>query len=561
MLATIESELCASKGAFRILSPGPVSTLRAGTTVARVAARFMLVKGIYKKRKAGASVATIVGAHVGMKAVLKTAAPVQAQILKAHLHVPKIERDFFRKNGMGGRSWIDKPGVYDMVIIFHDANRAGPHIDVHIGRLSLIYRVKPELYSQLRYNREGYLTEDSRKAIIAHVQSEIATGSRVPQNLDHSYSNARASWVGGDTTAKTYGSGATRQIVSTSKVDIYKAFADGPIELYSPVLNPTRSLYLYRIYPGDGTRAPICIFGEKNSSPPRLEDRLHLKMVHPYEQDKLMGSAEMATSTAKYDGSSCYLVITPNGTTVWSPRVSKTTGRQIEYTHTLRGVHMVTNGETIVAMGEVLFREPHKPWQRQTKNHYLPSSAGSGLLNSHGILPDDVTPEIRIYRVDRVGRTSTVDLPFWENRELQERVAALDPRILKVVELMAPEEALREGFEGVVAVPPHQSVNDGWKLKWWDDPNDWRIDEVGFYLGDKGGVACVVYATSLDSGRSFKLGPGQVGSRELTEDMMAHPADYEGAVLKVLSKQGHEGRAAKAVALHDDKGVHVLSPH
>src|SRR5690606_4602867 len=111
---------------------------------------------------------------------------------------------------------------------------------------------------------------------------------------------------------------------------------------------------------------------------------------------------------------------------------------------------------------------------------------------------------------------------------------------LEVVELMDPERALASGYEGIVAVPEGGSVNDGFKMKWCQDANDWRIDEVDFRPGEKGGVAGVVYCTSMESGKTFKLGPSAVGNQELTREMMANPHDYQGSVLKVQSRNGHE---------------------
>lgn len=563
MFEAINAELIAAKPAFLSVAPGPGGALKAASNVGRAYKCYTMIRGFYKQFRSGSSVAQVTGGMAAGKVRGRISRPVTQRVHKTHIQIPQMaKRDRYRKNGLGGRSWITEAGVYEMVIIYHDANRAGPHIDVHIGHLSLVYRVKPDLQEKLKFNREGYLTEASKEAILQHVRSEVSNHSRVPQNLDHSPTNARMQWVGGDPTSREYGSGVTRQIVSVSNVDVYKAYADGPIEFYAPVLNSSKSLYLYRIYPGDGSRAPICIFGEKSRNPPKLEERLHLRMVDPSDLPKLQaGKADMSTSTAKYDGSSCYIVISPKGTIVWGPRVSKRTGRQIEYTHKLRGVHTTTNSETIVAMGEVLFLDEEHWGKKSSKtghgNVYLPSATGGGILNSNDVLPSNIKPEIRIYRVDKVGRTDTHDLPFWENRALQEEVAALNPGLLKVVELMPPEEALRLGYEGVVVIPPDASVNDGYKVKWWQDPNDWVIDRVAFTRGEKGGVAGVVFATSLDSGKSFKLGSGQVGDRALTEHMMTYPDDYEGVVLKVQSREGHEGRAAKVMAIHDDKGMHV----
>src|SRR5690606_31601074 len=122
------------------------------------------------------------------------------------------------------------------------------------------------------------------------------------------------------------------------------------------------------------------------------------------EADRLYTKADPSTSTAKYDGSSAYVVIGPKGTTVWSPRTSKTTGEQIEYTGTLHKLSSVTSPVTIVAMGEVMFRPASRHLWR--KAGYLPQAAGSGILNSNSVIPNDVIPEIRLYRVDKVGTQS-----------------------------------------------------------------------------------------------------------------------------------------------------------
>lgn len=559
MFEAINGELIAARPYFKAVNPGPFGLFTGrAAKVAKAAGLSITSVKTFRKWRKGTEVSTLAGEAIGGKITRKLAAPASKQVKALHLAMPNIEaKDPFRKNGMGARSWYTTPGRHQLVIIYHDANRAGKHIDVHIGRMSVIYKVKPELAEQLRFNREGYLTEDSKKLIVDHVKWEINNGSRVPQNLDHSITNARATWVGGDPEGKSYGDGVTRQVVSESTVDVIKAHKGGPIEVYAPLLNPHRGTYLYEIYPGDGKSAPILIWGARTNQPPKLEDRLHLKMVAPEKINTI--EADWTTATAKYDGSSCYVVITNKGTTVWSPRTSVRTGERIEYTHKLDGVAHIKSDETVVAMGELLFvREGRYPW---SKDEYLPCASGSGILNANEVLPKGVRPEIRLYRVDRVGRTRTGDLDFWSNRELQERVSDLDPQRLKVVELMAPKMAEEAGFEGVVVVPMvsyedelSASVNEAYKVKWTMDPHDWQIDRVDFRPGEKGGQAGVVHCTSLESGKSFKLGPSQVGNRELTDDMMMRPEAYEGTVLKVASRRGHEGRAAKVIMVHDDKG-------
>lgn len=571
--ATITRELIAAKPYLTTFSPGPQKLfLGTAAKIAKVIGGGVMAVKLVRDVRRGTPVSTIVGDKIGGKIISKATSPVSTQVTKAHLYVPHIQRDMFRKNGMGGRSWYDQPGRHEMVIIFHDANRAGPHIDVHLGRLSMIYKVKPDLYAKLRYNRDGYLTEDSKKLIIDHVRWEINNGSRLPQNLDHSLSNARAEWVNGDAEGTNYGDGRTRQIVDISTVDVYKAHRDGPIEFYAPHLNPHRSMYLYRIYPGDGKRAPILIWGNKGSQPPKLEDRLHLKLIQPEAIDTLEIKADMSTSTAKYDGSSCYVVITNKGTTVWSPRTSVKTGEQIEYSHVLDGIANIHSDETIVAMGEVLFKTKPTVTQRLLGEEpaYLPCAQGSGILNSNSVLPQDLQPEIRLYRVDRVGQRKMGETDFWENRQMQERVATLDPQRLKVVELMSPEEAEAAGFEGVVIaanktygeanvgdevwpIVGPSSVNEAYKVKYNQDPHDWTIIDVGFYEGPRGGVAGKITCVSQESNKVFYLGPGQVGNHELCHAMAAQPDEYLGQTVKVVSKTGHEGRAAKVLALHDDK--------
>lgn len=507
---------------------------------------------LFTSKKSHVEPSEILGTYLSGKVTGKIMSPVSSRVADAHVNISRTKHDWKRKNGIGGRTWLTKPGHYDMVVVFHDANRAGPHIDVHIGRLSLVYKVKPDLYAKLKYNKDGMLTEKSRKHILDHIKYEVSKNARVAQNIDHSKSNAVASWVNGDTDSKEYGSGATRQVVLKTKVDVYKCYHNGPIEMYAPDINPHRSLYIYKLYKGDKKRAPILIWGNKTTEPPKLYERLHLKMIHPENASNLVEKSDLKTSTAKYDGSSCYFAIGPKGTTVWSPRKSVLTNKQIEYTYKIDGIAHATNDETIVGMGELLFKKKSIIPFKKTK--YLSASAGSGILNSNSVVPKGFDPEIRIYRIDKIGKTYVGDQSFWENRKLQKKTAKLHKK-LKVVELMSIEDSLLQGYEGVVVVPENASVNNGYKLKWWSDPSDWVIDKIDFQEGDKGGIAGVAHMTSLESGKKFKLGPGQMGNHVLIKDMMDNPQKYEGAVVKVNSKKGHEGRASKVIGFHDDKGL------
>jgi hypothetical protein len=568
-LSVLNDELIAAKPVFTTLSPGMPAVFRA-----EAAGIKYLFKGISAIRTArqwrrGSTVADIIGGRLGGKVINKSTAPVQKRVLKAHLDTQSravAKRELAThpvaseiKNGptpneLKTREWINEPGRTQMVIVFHDAKKAGPHIDVHIGQLSLVYRVKPEVYSQLRYNNKGYLTEASQKLLVDYVKDHVNRGARVAQNLDHTPEDARETWVNGDPMDTTYGAGRTRQIISESAVDVYKAHEDGPVEFYAPAINPHRALYLFKLYDGGEKGAPILVWGNKQHHPPALEDRLHLKMIDSKDLSKLSAKADMKTSTIKYDGASCYVVTGPKGTTVWSPRISARTGEQIEYTMKLDGVGGITAPETMIGMGELLFKEMSACGRRTVRT--LSAAEVGGILNSQAVLPERIKPEIRLYRIDKVGRVKTGALGFWENRQLQQRLADQDPEgRLKVVELATPEKAMKLGFEGVVAVPEGAGVNDGYKVKWWQDPSDWRIDAIDFKPGDKGGMAGVIRCTSLESGKTFNLGPGQLGTRELCQSMMDDPDRFIGSVLKVESRHGHEGRAAKVIGFHDDKGL------
>lgn len=553
MLDDLEAELIESKKFAKSFLPGPAKLL---APEAQVVAKVYGVakKGVkytvkFAQGESPSDIASsYIGETLGGKVIGRLIKHPQRWVMKAHLLVDDVPGGNKAKPMLTTRSWITKPSRQKMVIVFHDANRAGPHIDVHIGTLSVVYRVKPDLYEQLKYNREGYLTQKSQALLIQHVRDEIQNGSRVPQNLDHTATDARTAWVKGDTTSKEYGSGATRQVIAEAEVDVFKAGEDRPIEFYAPLLCPHRPVYIHKLYEGTDKRAPILVWGVKKFQPPEFEDRLHLKLIHPEDLDKLDLKADMSTSTAKYDGASCYILFTPKGTTVWSPRKSKVTGEQIDYTTKIHGLAEVKTEQTTIAMGEILFYEKGHPG-------YLPAGMIGGILNSNMVLPENLVPEIRLYRVDRVGRKRVLDLPFWENRELQKELAKLDSKHLKVAALMSPEEAKARGFEGVVAVPRDAPITQGYKVKWWSDANDWAIERVAFKPGPRGGIAGVVWCVSLDSHKTFKLGPGQVGNHELCQEMMDFPERWEGTVLKVESRHGHEGRAAKVKGIHPDKGT------
>lgn len=568
-LDEITEGLAEAKQPYLSISPGWQSLI-AHSTLSTAVGLAVKARGIHKQLKRGDDIetiaATMLAGGITGKVITKPIGNVnkRAHIWASHHSgdhlitedgkVIKLgEHDRSKPDAKGiddTYGWINQPGRQRMVIIYHEADKAGPHIDVHIGALSLVYRVKPDLYSQLRFNKDGSLTNNSKELIIKHIRSEVEGKSRVPQNLDHPDSQATYTWLAREDGPVGYGAGRSRQIVSQSEVEIYKAYEDGPIEFFAPVISPAHALYLYRIYPGTDKRSPICIWGQKEPRPPEFKDRLHLRMVDEKDFERWEPKLDMSTSAAKYDGSSVYLVMNQKGTRAYSPRVSKVTGKRIEYTPKINGVAALTVPETTIAMGEVMFYKTG----RGGKKIWLDHATSGGILNSHDLIPTGVKPMIVIYRVDRVGRKDTSSLSFWEQRKLAEQIVSLDDANFMLPELMSPSEAKKRGFEGVVICPPDAPVSDGVKIKYWTDADDWEVTSVDFYRSEKGNIAGVTWFTSLESGKHFKLGPGGVGDRALCEDMMANPEAYVGAVAKVRSRHGHEGRAAKLLEWHPDKG-------
>lgn len=542
-LQSLDRQLIGATPYFKAVNPGLKGLIRPSmigraTKVALVAlANRKNIIRLYKREDP----AVILGETIGAKIIGKAISPVSSRVKRAHIYNTRAHYDYRRKNGLGGRSWYDGASRQKLIVVFHDANKAGPHIDVHVGRLSVIYKVPQTIYGQISYNSEGVLTQNSQKLLMNHVRQQISEQQNVPQNLDHSVSNARANWTFGDVDGTEYGSGFTRQIICESEVDIYKAHHDGPIEMYAPALNSHRPLYMFKLFAGDkNKKVPIVVFGVKKHNPPEFKDRLHLKMV---DEDVAIVMADMSTATAKYDGASAYFVITKKGTTVWSPRTSVRTGERIEYTHKVNGIASLTNDETIVGMGELLYVK---------KGEYISAAQVGGILNSNAVVPKGYKPEIRMYRIDKVGRQDVSTLPFWENRTIATKVADTH-NYLKTVDLMHPSVAHQLNYEGFVVIPEGGSVIDGYKVKWMQDAEDWRIDTIALFNTEKGSVGGVVHCTSLESGKAFNLGPGQIGSHELNRLMMANPDEYVGRTIKVESRRGHEGRASKMVDFHLDK--------
>ena len=454
--------------------------------------------------------------------------------------------------------------IRDIRIMYHDANKAKKHLDVHIGRTSLIYRVsgKP-VEAFLKFNNRGELTQESKDRLLEHVRSEIKNNSRVPQNLDHTITNARCQWLVGRPGISGYGSGLTRQLVAEGKVEFYHHKVRSSEHMYCPLLNPDQGLYIYQIYPGTETGTPILIWGNLIPLDEAFKDRLHLTLVQPENLNAFKVKIDQSTNTRKYDGASCYFTSNGQGFKVFSPRFSSVTGHRIEYTYKLPEIAENGSKYSPQGMAELMF------WKRTpigmvsntpsgTRGiegiswKYLSSAEIGGVLNSNQIRPRDIYPELRVYRMDRFEKTNTFNLPFHSNRHLQTRmIEDLDQKFWKTVDFDRFKRI--SGREGFVGVPKEASVNDGLKLKWWGDASDWKVTSNNLSLSEKGNIQGVLEFKSLESGKSFNLGPGQIGSFDECMSLMEQGNKVVGSVAKVHGRDGHEGRAAKLVEWHLDK--------
>lgn len=424
--------------------------------------------------------------------------------------------------------------------------------------------------SKLKFNNKGLLTEDSKKALIDHVRAEIKMNARVPWNHDHTRSNAKASWAFNPEYLEYdgYGVGPTRQVILEDEVEFYHPEVTSSLHMYAPAINPDQGLYVYQIYPGTDKTAPILIWGNLIPRDEKFQDRLHLTMIHEEDYGKFIKRSDVRTVTRKYDGASCYFtgsgdISKKHSFKFFGPRRSRVTGHRIEYTYKVP--EMCDKGATHQAsgMGELLF------WKRTLLGNvlaiagirrgyeflawkYLSASEIGGILNSNKVRPHNVFPEFRMYRIDNWDGEDVHNLPFFENRALQEHlINDCSCDCWKIVKLVKPH--INKSWEGLVGIPKGMSVNDGLKIKWKGDAQDWRIDSIDFYLSDKQNIAGIVRCTSLESGKQFNLGPGQVGNVDRCMSMLESPENWIGVVLKTKSFGDQEGRAAKVIDIHLDK--------
>lgn len=569
MLRGVSYGLARGRHAFGNLTPNPLFLVKSAVTIPAMIG-IGLAKNIIRRKP----MEDIIGETIGYSALPLCGMRFVSHNFKRGMHIAYYAPKKTWFNGLGGRAdMIMRPEVdadingriiKRMIIVYHHANKAGKHIDVHIGRRSFVYRVSGKPFeNDLKFNSQGYLTETSKELLLNHLRAEIAKNSRVPQNLDHSLSNARMSWPNQPELSEQsgYGYGPTRQVIAEQDVEFYHPHVHSSVHFYAPILNPNQGLYLYNLYPGDQKRAPIDILGTLEPLPEKhYHDRLHMTLVQPEDfQSKFVGKINSLTTTRKYDGASCYFSSNGQGFKFFSPRTSAVTGKQIEYTYKLCELADVGSQHKPVGMAELMFWKKTVPLPFRGVEgvtwKYLSATEIGGILNSNSIRPRGIHPELRVYRMDKWDGIDTHMLPFFENRMLQTEMLSSLPRYWKTVDLCKPvQNSTTMKYEGFVGVPEGLSVNDGFKIKWWADANDWQITHNGFSLSDKGNIQGVIEFKSLESGKSFNMGPGQIGSFDDCMALLSAGDKVIGMVAKVHGRQGHEGRAAKLVSWHLDKG-------
>ena len=458
------------------------------------------------------------------------------------------------------RSWFSKPIGNDRIIkrmrvVFHDANKAGKHIDVHIGHFSIVINIagKP-IADTIKYNANGELTVKSKLDIINLLRKEVNNGSRMIQNADHTVRGAMESWKYGERGIRGYGAGKTRQNVLSEHVEIMSVDSDKgqTIKMYSPTINSDGMLYIHKLYKGDKHKPPVLIWGRIKSRAPMFNGKPNLKPVKTMSE--FVDKVDIKSVTRKYDGASANFKVSPGGVRLWSPRISKSTGDNIEYTHKVPEIFRSVSTRGSIGIGELLFKKKPNILDITTwfnRDRYLSAAEIGGILNSNNIRPRNVVPDLRVYRVDRYNGDNVSGLPFFENRSIQGIIAELSD-FINLPELVYPE--FNNNWEGLVAVVPGGDILNGVKIKFWGDSDDWEVESVNLGYGPTGRTAGVVWFKSITSGKRFKLGPGQIGTEQDCIDIMKRPHRYIGRVAKVRSRRGHEGRASKLIEWHLDKG-------
>lgn len=546
----ITKRLVKGQKLFKIIAPSPANCLKIAKGGNILLKSLLMIPGMHEFLKietldeAASEAAKMVGSlamgkvHDKMVPLMKTAATCERQPLT-------------KVNGIGGRSWINNPSedermIKEMRVVYHSSFKAGEHIDIHIGPLSLVMNIsgKPEV-EELKFNSKGELTKRSKDILIGLIRNEAQNNSRVIQNVDHSVRNAASTWLSNSDSPTGYGAGKTRQPVLVEDVEIMSVGKGRgkTIRFYSPTLNPNKLMYIHKLYGKNGKKSPILIWGNIKRVP-QVEDRLHLKEIKGFE--KFMNRVDKKTTTRKMDGASAYFFSDDSQTTLWSPRTDKD-GNRIQYTMKVPQIHRVGHKSKPAGMGELVFREKFNIFKPSHwfGDRYLSAAQTGGILNSHQLLRRDLEAWYHVYRMDKWDGKSVIDQSFFENRKLQKKFARMS-QFINAVTLVPCKK--QKGWEGLVAVPVGGNITNGYKIVFQGDIYDWEVTSVDLKYGPTGRTAGVIRFKSLDSGKKFKLGPGQLGTEDECLSLMEAGNNLIGFKAKVVNnKVGHEGRSAKLV--------------
>ena len=559
MLRTITERLAAGRKLFLICTPDPTKCVKTASRLGKILKTMDRINSAKKivdidsiEQAAKEVTCSAVGGQIYRR--INMAVTSSLEHSAEYTAQPLLNK----KNGIGGRSWIRRP--YDdermikrIRIIYHDADKAGKHLDIHIGHLSLVINIagKP-IADKIAFNSNGELTVQSKSDLIDLLRDEINNKSRMIQNLDHSMNNAEATWLATGKQTTGYGAGKTRQVVMSSDAEILSV-SDGnsqSIKMYAPEIDSHNMLYVHKLYYGDNGKPPVVIFGSSTKAP-KFEGRLKLKKTKTIDDFK--ERIDVRTTTVKHDGASANVETDHKKTLLFSPRTDQD-GNNIPYHTKLPELYRITCDGKSVFMGELLLKEKFNPLvlKHWMNDRYLTAAQIGGILNAHNIRPKNIVPEFRIYRMDKWNGQDVILLPFFKNRALQKKFGKLS-RYVKPVKLTSAK--MRKGIEGLVAVPIDGNVMGGYAIRFWGDLDDWEVKAVELKFGPTGRTAGVIHFKSLESGKSYKLGPGQLGSESDCLMMMKAGNKLVGQVAKVKSRQGHEGRSAKLLEWHLDKGI------
>lgn len=448
--------------------------------------------------------------------------------------------------------------VCERIVVYHDAYKAGPHIEQYIVINGKAYnigvkRLQPQHLEHVNTNNGGGLTLKSREYLIGLLRKEFQNGAWLAQTTDHTPEEARTSWSN-HKYSDGYGAGEMREVLLDSHVDVYKT--GNTIEYRDWDLNPHKNAYVFGLMePKTGVRnARILKLGFKEHNDPKFFDRLHLKPHIGTKEfarfKKMVG--EDGIVTLKEDGASFYFEVTTKGTKIYSPRISKQTGHRLNYDAKVRDVIGIASEEArcnVTGMGELNYIDTRT-------GRTLTAHETSGILNTDAPLPQHIEPKLTIYRIDRIGRKDVHNEPYDTNlTRIRDFVRACPHRSLRsptVLDWNKAEEVAKY-HEGLVGIPKNASILDGRKYKPRHDLYDWTVESVELQPGSKGGIAGVIWFKG-EKGQRFKIGASSLGSREEAQAIMKNPKKYIGRVAKVSSYKGHEGRAPKLEDWHDAKG-------